>query len=913
MTRRGMGLVAILILVLFVGLVYSQVHTPRVTKARAHQETKLLGKSPVENPRLLSKRCVSGLKSPSNEYIVGEIDTCGGTYYDMQANSTVGRLIALDPENNVHVAWMCGYNASLDPRHIQYNFKPYDGDWMWPVWDDPDGLGGVAAEGSFKAGYTTLAVNSLTWPFPAFHQRIGGAPDNYHTGVSADWGFIADPSHEDASRGGLMAAEPPYMYDPTYGVDLKLIWPKIAIDRYDSIHVIGNASTDSAGDVQLPDYLSYWKGNCNDAYFTITFHDGHFIEYNSELLAADIATAPSADKIAIGLIKDLDTTFCNWTNHYNVGYVESDNLGETWSDFIPVTDYGARSANHSELIYWTYDEADAESVFVYTRPTRDCNIYYDSDNNLHMVWTEITFTAANTGNPCDDSTVYNGTLLMHWCEETGNITSIFGDHPISGSNFGTSMPSNVYRSWPVAFAPIMSEGPDGKLYVVYQRYSWDFFGGFFTEFGDSLYYPEYDQAESDVPNKDIYVVMSDDDGLSWGPEFNITNSHTPYGAPDSCDDETDPSLALKVDDYLHILYTLDKDAGPIVVDMGTVTYNPMIYHKVPTSLIPGPDDCYIKMVYNFGGQYFPRIYSSTPPDTADIMLVRWYLHCEEAYQVRLLFSPDNGETFYHQNVGIADSIIGFWWQMPRLEEDSVQAKLLVQAERADGTILGADTSGSFVLYALGDARALFSFSKAGVVFDSIEIGEYDTTELGLVNAGSGPVEVLNVWIEETEPFSILGATAHYLDGGDEAIIHIVFHPTDPLHLGTIQRIYAAIQEGSEIDTVFIPVQCGATYIKENNINLPKEFTLKPNYPNPFNATTTFSFTVDKVSQVDLTIYNIRGEVVKKLVDSMLSPGYYRATWDGRDDYGNPVASGVYLTKISNGFGKIITNKMTLLK
>ena len=108
-----------------------------------------------------------------------------------------------------------------------------------------------------------------------------------------------------------------------------------------------------------------------------------------------------------------------------------------------------------------------------------------------------------------------------------------------------------------------------------------------------------------------------------------------------------------------------------------------------------------------------------------------------------------------------------------------------------------------------------------------------------------------------------------------------------------------------------------TGIKDNNkpINGPQDFQLLQNYPNPFNPNTVISFTVPgnmSGNNVELTVYDIQGRLVKKLVNDKLPAGNYLLKWEGTNDYGKKVVSGVYFCrgKINN---KTITLKMVLLK
>jgi len=101
-----------------------------------------------------------------------------------------------------------------------------------------------------------------------------------------------------------------------------------------------------------------------------------------------------------------------------------------------------------------------------------------------------------------------------------------------------------------------------------------------------------------------------------------------------------------------------------------------------------------------------------------------------------------------------------------------------------------------------------------------------------------------------------------------------------------------------------------------NSPLPRSFSLSQNYPNPFNPTTTISFDVAGTSgvkqQVQLTVYNVRGKQIIKLIDSEYEPGSHRVVWDGKNDKGEPVSSGIYLYTLRSG-DKSYTKKMVMVK
>lgn len=89
------------------------------------------------------------------------------------------------------------------------------------------------------------------------------------------------------------------------------------------------------------------------------------------------------------------------------------------------------------------------------------------------------------------------------------------------------------------------------------------------------------------------------------------------------------------------------------------------------------------------------------------------------------------------------------------------------------------------------------------------------------------------------------------------------------------------------------------------VGLPETFALFQNYPNPFNPSTLIQYELagasgSELQRTELTIYNLIGEKVHKLVDRQEGPGFYQVFWDGRNAAGLPVPSGVYLYQIRSG-------------
>jgi hypothetical protein len=90
------------------------------------------------------------------------------------------------------------------------------------------------------------------------------------------------------------------------------------------------------------------------------------------------------------------------------------------------------------------------------------------------------------------------------------------------------------------------------------------------------------------------------------------------------------------------------------------------------------------------------------------------------------------------------------------------------------------------------------------------------------------------------------------------------------------------------------------------------FSLSQNYPNPFNPETAISFSLPEKASVSLVVYNVFGQKVRGLVSAILPAGSYKVTWDGTDDQGHRLASGLYFCRLSTG-ENTSTSKMVLMK
>jgi hypothetical protein len=96
------------------------------------------------------------------------------------------------------------------------------------------------------------------------------------------------------------------------------------------------------------------------------------------------------------------------------------------------------------------------------------------------------------------------------------------------------------------------------------------------------------------------------------------------------------------------------------------------------------------------------------------------------------------------------------------------------------------------------------------------------------------------------------------------------------------------------------------------IPLPACTALKSNFPNPFNPETTISYDMAKSGRARLEVFNVKGQAVKTLVNGHVEAGTHFINWNGRNEAGNNVSSGIYFYRLTAN-GKTLTNKMMLMK
>ncbi|MXW80302.1 MAG: T9SS type A sorting domain-containing protein [Gemmatimonadetes bacterium] len=152
------------------------------------------------------------------------------------------------------------------------------------------------------------------------------------------------------------------------------------------------------------------------------------------------------------------------------------------------------------------------------------------------------------------------------------------------------------------------------------------------------------------------------------------------------------------------------------------------------------------------------------------------------------------------------------------------------------------------------------------------------------------------------------------DNYEARVTRIVGGFSNPIDAEIIgNRIYVIEWGGGRgLWEIVLPQATIETAVAEAKGIVPEEFALAQNFPNPFNASTTIAFQLALPSQVELSIYSISGQRVRTLISTSLPAGHHRLQWDGRNERGEPVASGTYLYQLLAG-DFVATRQLMLLK
>ncbi len=195
---------------------------------------------------------------------------------------------------------------------------------------------------------------------------------------------------------------------------------------------------------------------------------------------------------------------------------------------------------------------------------------------------------------------------------------------------------------------------------------------------------------------------------------------------------------------------------------------------------------------------------------------------------------------------------------------------------------------------------------------------------GFSNSGKGLVK-LQVEVVDAENGSVLHVP-YQVNVGSHMLWHNAQYQASNLTVPGNRQVYLRVRVKplvlfkirEAVGDVYVIHSSGKEILTNNSINndhlnnLPQNYALYPNYPNPFNPSTTIEFDVPEQSMVKLVVYDVAGRRIRTLANGSYAAGHHQVVWDGRDERGVPVASGVYIYRLTAG-SHHFTRKMMLMK
>ena len=168
------------------------------------------------------------------------------------------------------------------------------------------------------------------------------------------------------------------------------------------------------------------------------------------------------------------------------------------------------------------------------------------------------------------------------------------------------------------------------------------------------------------------------------------------------------------------------------------------------------------------------------------------------------------------------------------------------------------------------------------------------------------VSANNLQINENIPMTVESNLV-----GDQHII-LMYGLNGETFSGDKIQLFTASEDYEILSIIAANILSKAMNIEQRDGLLPETFELSQNFPNPFNPSTDIQFTVGKDALVSLNIYDIQGRLVSSLVDnSFYSSGSYKITWDGNNQHGTQVPSGMYMYKLVSEH-QTVSRKMVLM-
>ncbi|MDP8238901.1 MAG: T9SS type A sorting domain-containing protein [Candidatus Hatepunaea meridiana] len=479
---------------------------------------------------------------PRRDDIIGEAFQAGDTYHDQQSNGSIGKMIAVDSDGNVHVTWM----DRIDRIQQKYNCR-IDDEW-------------IGEDGLDRSSHGSISLTEEDEPQALLF--LHAEQDNQNR--TYGWAIIT--SFLDFRFVDNFLYLPDYQDDP-------VLWPQGCMSSNGTIHIAGLS-------YDQEDYMTicYVQAYVDDREELSCDFEDPAVVGSTHLCNFRIARSPNpnSERVAITWLKRRWEPIWEhwaadeWNNDLWMAWTDD---GDDWNFDEP--------SNVTNTIFPDNELEPPECYGDTLFPCLTHDVIFDSEDYIHIIfetrgiWWELGENELrSTNDPYLPPCTVDASYLFHWSEETDEITAVadgwFFQYVFEDDTLRAHPTPGIWKS-NVCY-PSLAYGENGDLYCVYNYYPPNDHNDYVGLYGRC--------------NGDIAVTVSEDNGASWYYPTMVVETRTHLPEPGEALSECYPTVAEVVDDYLHIFYEVDREAGSYLMnENASATLNPVVYQRIPVDEI----------------------------------------------------------------------------------------------------------------------------------------------------------------------------------------------------------------------------------------------------------------------------------------------------------------------------------------
>jgi len=206
-------------------------------------------------------------------------------------------------------------------------------------------------------------------------------------------------------------------------------------------------------------------------------------------------------------------------------------------------------------------------------------------------------------------------------------------------------------------------------------------------------------------------------------------------------------------------------------------------------------------------------------------------------------------------------------------------------------------------------QAILSSSTTEVNFGTVNVGSQQVVQFRLYNTGNIPLTISNYTVQTNIEAIFVFAQSMEIGPDDSSNCFLRWTPATG---GTLEGSVTFESNGGDL-VIDLEGQAQGVNVSERESTVPAQFALDQNFPNPFNAETVIPYALPRNAPVRIAIYNIYGRQVRAFNVGEQQAGWHQVTWNGIDDHGKSVATGIYFYRLLVDGRSLDLRKMLYLK